>query len=286
MQVRERVVGGTEIGDVTRRQHGEHARRLEGERLRPSLAADAVVAETDDGLIVAYAAAVDRGAEALVAPDHEGRGIGARVLKWAERRDLELGRRPHRQWLAASNETGRALLTSAGYEPEHSCWRIVLEFDDAPAPAPVPPDVHLRPLDPDADAMAVHALNETSFTGNSDYHPATFTAFTDEHLRAHDLDAGFSSVAELAGVPIGFLLARRWEIESVGFVDLLGVHPDHRGRGLATALLTAAFARFAAAGLREAQLGVASGNPRALRLYERRGMRPKFRFDTYVRAAG
>lgn len=41
--------------------------------------------------------------------------------------------------------------------------------------------------------------------------------------------------------------------------------------------------RFAAAGLMEAQLGVASDNPNALRLYERVGMSPRLRFYTYER---
>jgi mycothiol synthase len=82
-----------------------------------------------------------------------------------------------------------------------------------------------------------------------------------------------------------YLLARRWRGEPVGFVDLLGVHPEHRGRGIGTWLLLNAFARFAGAGLREAQLGVASDNPRALRIYERAGMHPRFRFDTYERLA-
>jgi ribosomal protein S18 acetylase RimI-like enzyme len=61
------------------------------------------------------------------------------------------------------------------------------------------------------------------------------------------------------------------------------VHPEHRGRGLGAALLLDAFARFAAAGLTEAQLGVASDNPRALRLYERVGMYPRFQVDVYER---
>jgi ribosomal protein S18 acetylase RimI-like enzyme len=50
-------------------------------------------------------------------------------------------------------------------------------------------------------------------------------------------------------------------------------------------MLQSAFERFAAAGLREAQLGVASDNPNALRLYERCGMTKRFRYDTYQRPA-
>jgi ribosomal protein S18 acetylase RimI-like enzyme len=63
------------------------------------------------------------------------------------------------------------------------------------------------------------------------------------------------------------------------------VHPDEQRRGLATALLLNAVAAMRAAGLRAAQLGVASDNPRALRLYERAGMTQKFQVDTLERPA-
>jgi ribosomal protein S18 acetylase RimI-like enzyme len=78
---------------------------------------------------------------------------------------------------------------------------------------------------------------------------------------------------------VGFLLSRRWVHEGVGFVDLLGVAPEERRRGLGAALLSTAFAAYAAEGLREAQLGVASDNPRALALYERVGMTARHRID-------
>ena len=85
---------------------------------------------------------------------------------------------------------------------------------------------------------------------------------------------------------LGFALCRHWVDERVGFVDVLAVHPDHQRRGLGSALLRNSFARFAAAGLKEAQLGVASDNPRALALYEGVGMRARFQTDVYERAAG
>ena len=71
--------------------------------------------------------------------------------------------------------------------------------------------------------------------------------------------------------------------EGIGYVDVLGVHPDHQRRGVGSALLRAAFARFAAAGLDPAVLGVASDNPDARNLYARLGMRPRFQSDTYKR---
>jgi ribosomal protein S18 acetylase RimI-like enzyme len=122
-----------------------------------------------------------------------------------------------------------------------------------------------------------------SFADNLDYSPESLVALREEHLHPHDFEAGLSAVAQSGDVPVGFLLARRWQMENAGFVDLLGVHPQVRRRGLGRALLTAAFSRFAAAGLRTAQLGVASDNPRAISLYERGGMTPLFRIDTYER---
>jgi ribosomal protein S18 acetylase RimI-like enzyme len=50
-------------------------------------------------------------------------------------------------------------------------------------------------------------------------------------------------VAEHRDSIVGFLLARRRQDEAVGYVDLLVVHPDQRGRGLGTALLRTAFVR-------------------------------------------
>jgi ribosomal protein S18 acetylase RimI-like enzyme len=49
-------------------------------------------------------------------------------------------------------------------------------------------------------------------------------------------------------------------------------------------LLRTAFAAFAEAGLREAQLGVASDNPGALTLYERLGMAIRHRADVFEKA--
>jgi mycothiol synthase len=137
-------------------------------------------------------------------------------------------------------------------------------------------------------------VRAASFAANADYQPESLTAFRQEHLAAHDFDAELSAVAErgerIAGFSeqgeriAGFLLARRRKGERVGFVDVLAVHPEFQRRGLGTALLLNAFTRFAGAGLAEAQLGVASDNPRALRLYERAGMTRRFQAYTYERA--
>jgi mycothiol synthase len=250
------------------------------------LAADAVVAEDDDGRIAGYAMVRRPGTLAVVAPEREGRGVGTRLLEWAERRERGLGREYHRQWISAANSTGRALLERSGYAFERSYWRMVRRFDGVPEPAAPPAGYLLRGLDVDRDALEVHALDDEAFSANPDYTPETFEAFREEHLRAHDLDPALSCVAVHGERIAGYLLARRWREEAIGFVDILAVHPGHQRRGVATAMLATAFSNFACAGIPEAQLGVASDNPRALALYERLGMSVLFRSDTYRRRIG
>jgi mycothiol synthase len=247
------------------------------------LSADAQVVELSGGQIVGYAAIRAPGTLAVVAPQFEGRGIGARVLQWAERRERELGRERHRQWIAAKNRRARELLCAAGYSHERSYWRMVCSLPRGTRVATMPVGCELRALDVGRDAEALHALDAASFAANPDYQPESFAAFCGEHLNAHDLDRELSCVATYDEMIAGFLLARRWREDGVGYVDLLAVHPEWQRRGLGSSLLEAAFDRFTSAGLREAQLGVASDNPRALRLYERVGMSPRFRADTYQR---
>lgn len=138
------------------------------------LAADACVAEADDGSIVAYAAVTRTGTEAVVAPDYEGAGIGRRLLEWAEQRDRERGRQRHRQWVAGNNARGRALFLAAGYRPERSYWRMVRRLDPPPEETPPPAGVILRPPAPRHDDQTVHTLHQTSFSMNSEF-PATIT---------------------------------------------------------------------------------------------------------------
>lgn len=251
------------------------------------VAADARVVERADGRIVGYAAMSGEVTMlVVVAPDHEGRGIGSLLRCWAEQRDSSRGSARHSQWIAAGNQHARALLMTAGYRPARSYWRLARTLGHVHNGASPPDRVTLRPVDVDQDAPALHALNERSFDASADYRPYSFTASYEEHLRPHDFDPELSQVAESDGRPVGFLLARRRRQENTGFIDLLGVHPEHRTRGLATAMLQDAFVRFAAAGLRQVELGVASDNANALRLYERCGMTKRFRYDTYQRAAG
>ncbi len=247
-------------------------------------ARDAVVAD-EAGRIVGYAAMRPGEAHAYVHPEAEGRGIGAALLDWTERRAAERGHDRFRQDVGARNERAAALLRARGYGQVRSYWRMIVDCATVAAEAPPPPPgMTARELDPRADAEALYAINERAFASVASHRGEPLERFREKHLGAKTLDPGLSVVVEADGRPVGFALCRRWEDEGRGYVDLLAVDPDAAGRGLGSWLLAAVFARCRAAGLRQAMLGVAGDNPRAMALYERAGMRVQFRIDSYERA--
>jgi len=68
----------------------------------------------------------------------------------------------------------------------------------------------------------------------------------------------------------------------LGWIQILGVRPRWRGRGVGRALLLTAFGAFRTRGLTRAGLGVDAENPTgATRLYESVGMRASDRFELY-----
>jgi len=249
------------------------------------LARDAVVAETADGAIAGYAVVRRPGTFGAVDPAREGQGVGAELLEWCEARQRELGWKQHNTVIAAGNARAEALLADRGYRHIRSNWRMTLTLERPPV-VPVVEGVSFRDIDVGADGQTLYELDRAAFASVAGTGPESLAAFTEEHLRAHDLDVSLTRVAERDSEIVGFALTRRWAEESAADVSILAVAPAEQGRGLGRALLSGVFARAHAAGLAEAQLSVAADNPKALRLYEGVGMRPRFQVDTYERPAG
>lgn len=129
------------------------------------------------------------------------------------------------------------------------------------SPAIVRPAVdgrRVRPLTDD-DRATVAALHDEAF-------PAS-------HVPGHRIDAGedrWVLVAEQDGAVVGYVAAERHE-DGTGYLDLVGVAPAVRGRGIGADLVAAAVATLAAEGCPSAGLTVRETNGTARRLYERLG---------------
>ena len=250
------------------------------------LTRDARVAVDAGGAVLAYAHVDHHGASVSIPDEHEGEGIGTLIVEWVERRERQLGRAVHGQPVASTHTGAASFLRDRGYTLLRSYFRMARELgpDDAP-PAPLTGGATIRTLDRDRDVLALHSVDNEAFKTATDYKPETVAAFRQRHLDLHDFDVEASLVACRDGAIVGFLLGRRWDEESAGFVNVLGIHPSEQRRGTGTVLMRTAFAIWAAAGLQEAQLGVSSENPVALKLYERLGMAARFQVDIWQRDA-
>jgi mycothiol synthase len=233
--------------------------------------------------LVAYAEIDQRTrAEAGVHPEWRGRGLGSALLGWTE--SACLASRPPDvearmgQTVSDTNAGAIELFRSRGYEPRHTSWLLELPGDVSLDDREVPDGYELRPFLPGTDDTEVHMVIEDAF-GEWPYREPTGY----EHWRAitidrDDFDPSLLTVAEhdgaIVGASVGFLN------DDDGFVDQLAVRRDHRGRGVAAALLADSFGRMRERGATVVGLSTDSRTG-ALDLYLRIGMVVTLSFTHY-----
>jgi mycothiol synthase len=221
-------------------------------------------------------------AELVVHPEHRRRGLG-RVLLQAVLQAAGPGALG--VWAHGDGPAARALAERAGMAPSRTLNRWFRDLgDDLPDVAP-PEGIRLRTFRPGQDEEPWLALNALAFAS----HPEQ-GRWTAEDLRARTAEPWFD--------PEGFLLAQadgpdgrpvlagfHWTKihkgvpglpaglragnpqERVGEVYVIGVHPDHRGRGLGRALTVAGLHRLRSCGLSLAMLHVDGDNHAAQAVY-------------------
>jgi len=118
-----------------------------------------------------------------------------------------------------------------------------------------------------ADATALLTVERRSL-GDSPYTP-------EEALTILRRPEHHAYLALAAGRPVGFCSSFETPTDAGLRVelDMLGVHPDYRGRGIATSLLRAAMAGARARGIRLFRGAVAAGNVPSQRAFETAGLR-------------
>lgn len=242
---------------------------------RPSVDVPEVTLGVFDGdRLVGYAEATRDGrGDAAVHPDWHGRGIGTALARWMQQRSRELGATTVGMPVPQGG-SGDRLLESLGYHVRWTSWVLRVPEGASIPPRQVPAGHVLRAARPE-EYPTVHDVIEDAFLEFADRDRAPFVDFEAGILRRPGFEPWQVRVVDgpdgLVGAAV-LVLARDEDGAPVeGYVDRLAVRADHRGRGLAQALLVDAFARAREHGAPAAGLATDSRTG-ALSLYEKVGM--------------
>ena len=209
-----------------------------------------------------------------VDPTWRRRGVGTALFAWqtARARQLLAGSgRPVPGRIATYVEDGiddkATIVAASGYAPRRYYTDMRRDLSEPIPQVSLREGLVLVPWTPERDEAVRLAHNE---------------AFCDDwgspqHTRESWLEGRASFVPEWSFVVLdrsndrspvaGYLLSERYEQDwpilgySEGYIDILGVRPAWRGRRVASVLLTAAMAAYAADGIEYAGLGVDAANP-------------------------
>jgi ribosomal protein S18 acetylase RimI-like enzyme len=228
---------------------------------------------------------------------HPGRGaqacapLLALALERVAQRAAELGhpRMTARAGAIPAERSYVAVLRAAGFEVVKRYARMRRSLAGvAPTPPPPPDGVVIRQVRPadEADLREFHRILDTAFRDTLDYSPQTYEQWRERVAALPSVAWDEWLVAEVDGAPAGILQSADQSMEyNEGWVKVLAVLREHRRRGVGRALLTHAFARYAAKGRELAGLGVDLANPtEAYRLYASVGLAAAYEADMFERA--
>lgn len=246
------------------------------------------VAEAE-GAVVAYADANERpGRERywLFLRALEPAGAAA-LLETVQRWAGERAARGALLHASTPSDDGRTcgVLEAGGYR--HVRYELEMRIDLAEEPPdPVWPEgMALRTLRPGADDEEAWRAYLDSFADHWEFTPDPFEDWSKQVLDHPEFDPAlfFLPVEGDAVAGLAFCVVRNLG-KPVGWVDILGVRPAWRRRGLGLALLHHSFRELRGRGAVWAGLEVDAENlTGAVRLYERAGMSPVKQFSAYER---
>lgn len=205
-----------------------------------------------------------------VDPAHQGRGLGAYLVDAVDARWTGSTDRSDRilHWLSPGDAAAASLFSSRGYALVRRAFHLERPLREL-SPVEVPHGIVVRHLGP-GEERELHRVNEESFAEHWGFRSSTF----EEWSRMFDLPSsapGSNWVAADGRRLVGELVLLEQQIG--GWVEVLGVLPGWRGRGIGRALLRTGLSELARRGCAYARLGVDAGNESgALRLYEGEGM--------------
>lgn len=232
-------------------------------------------------------------------------GIDVYTMPWPQTRQLradalQLGleaARRHRADAGSSTWKARAgapledtvfreAMADAGMVPARRFYRMTIDATSPAIPAEMPglPEgVEIVVRDDDETRRTIYELDRDAFRehwGWADYPYAEWI----EHMTASpSYDPADWWLLTVDGTPAGICLLSESRAElGEGYVGVLGVLKEFRGRGLAQLLLRRSFVHYRDRGRTAIALGVdATNTTGAVALYEKVGMRPAVTFEVY-----
>lgn len=270
---------------------------LESDWARPDfdLSRDAWVAEGAAGP-VGYAYTGDQfrtgelEGDLWVHPEHHEPGLDDRLLGLAERRAAEVAvERDYPDptlnvYCVTANARKRDLLRRHGYGVRRTVYQMTIDVDAGTRETPVPEGVELRAFHPETDDRVMHDVMTDAFRDHFHQSRETFEDWRSRLLGHASFDPALWWLAwdVASGEVAGGLVA--YDYGDTGWIQGVGVRRAWRRQGVGAAMLTHAFAAFAARGQMRVDLSVdADGATRPLRLYERLGMQARTVYELYTR---
>ena len=194
--------------------------------------------------LVGYAEASRHGTcDAAVHPQWHGQGIGTALARWMQERSRELGATVVGMPVPVG-KSGDSLLERLGYRVRWTSWVLQLPAGKTIPERPLPAGYTVRAARPD-EYRTVHQVIEDAFQEWAEREPKGFEYFEAGVVGRPGFEPWQVRVVEGPDGIVGavvLIMARDEEGTLVeGYVQSLAVRRDHRGLGLAQALLVDAF---------------------------------------------
>lgn len=215
--------------------------------------------------------------------------VGPQLLAAMEARAAERGWPDVslRSFALAADAPAHALFEANGYQVIRSSYQMEVKLARPPAEPVWPDGLRPRPFVPGTDDERVYEAQMDAFADHWEFHRQPYAEWRHWGF-SPPFDPSLWFVVEDADEVAAVCLCslRRGDEPGLGWVNVLGVRPPWRRRGLATALLLHAFHELKARGLQRVGLGVDAENVTgAVALYESVGMRQVRRSEIYEKVA-
>jgi ribosomal protein S18 acetylase RimI-like enzyme len=209
-----------------------------------------------------------------VRPDLRRRGLGAYLMRWGQTQAQTLFTEPAvdqrvlRIATESLTEPAHLLYLAHGYAPESEDW-IMRRDLRLPLPAqPLPEGVTLATWAPETAGQFFQAYH-AAFLERPGFPNPSAEQWIDG-VNGNDLVTEWTLLAREGDQPLGFVIGALGDLTASppdGYVVQIGVVPEARRRGLASALIVEALRRMQAAGAPSADLQVHTNNPGAIQAY-------------------